>query len=98
MKHKLKFEYIGNEACVFYSCKKCRVSRLMIDLKHPETIEYVINKDDCKPFCDVAHHWKYDGFTACNTGDYITLGCKRCDRKAQISIDRLINSKYCEES
>ena len=33
--------------CAYYKCSRCRVTHL-IDLKHPETIHLILDKDDCK--------------------------------------------------
>lgn len=97
MKHKLKFKVIDASVnLVYYSCEKCG-RKCCICLDHPETFHLIVDRDDCKSTCeDFNHAWEYDGFTACNTGDYIILKCLRCSRKAKITIGRLINSKYCE--
>lgn len=97
MKHELKFKFIDAPVnLAYYGCEKCGRTRC-IDLDHPETFHLIVDRDDCKSTCeDFNHVWEYDGFTASNIGDYITLRCKHCNRKAQIAIGRLINSKYCE--
>ena len=97
MKHKLRFSHVNMEAnCAYYDCEKCGVVRA-IDLDHPETINWIVDKDDCEPICEEYHHvWKYDGFTGSSTNAYFTLRCIRCSRRVRIEIGRLIKSEYAK--
>ena len=99
MKHKLKFSHIDDKSnLVYYKCEKCGVIR-PIDLDYPDTIHWVLSKDDCGSTCkDFCHSWECNPSTIYKNSDFITLKCQRCNRWTQIEIGELIRvSSFCKE-
>ena len=96
MKHKLTFERVepGLNLAV-YSCDVCKET-IGLDLDFPDTIENVVNKDGCRPWCkDFAHSWKYDGLKQlAMKPDSIALVCNWCGRKVNIEIHKLLQTGH----